>query len=140
MALLHSSGTTTYAKLRSLVYPMMAVTTDATAGVKTYTAAEILGGLILRDANGAARSDVMPSASALVAYILGCEVGTSFEFTVRNTAAGAFALTMTAGAGITISGTATIAQSNSKRFVGVVTSITEGSEAVTVYSLGTVVT
>lgn len=115
------------------------VTTDSTAGARTYTAAELLGGLILRDPNGGARNDVTPTAALIVAGIAGAVVGSSFEFTIRNTADAAETVTVTAGAGVTLSGTMTIAQSNSKRFLAVCTNVGGGTEAVTVYSLGTVV-
>ena len=115
------------------------VTTDSTAGAKTYTAAELIGGLILRDPNGAARSDVTPSAAALVAGFAGGIVGSSFEFTIRNTADAAETLTLTAGAGVTLSGTMTIAQNNSKKFLCRLDNVTPGSEAVTIYSIGTFV-
>lgn len=115
------------------------VTTDATAGARTYTAAEILGGLILRDPAGGARSDVTPTAALIVAALKNPVVGSSFEFTIRNTADAAETITLTGGTGVTISGTATIAQNNSKRFQAVCTNVTASSEAVTVYSLGTVV-
>lgn len=116
-----------------------AVATITTADAVTYTAAQVLGGLILRDCAGGARSDVTPTAAQIVAGSAGCIVGTSFEFTIRNTSDAAETLTITAGAGVTLSGTMTIAQSNSKRFLAVITSITAASEAVTLYSLGTVV-
>lgn len=113
------------------------VTTEATAGAVTYTAAEFLGGLILRDPAGAGRSDVTPTAALLYAE-LGSPaniVGASFEFTIRNTADAAETITLTAGTGVTLSGTMTIAQNNSKRFRAVFTA----QDAVTLYSLGTVV-
>jgi hypothetical protein len=67
-------------------------------------------------------------------------VGTSFVFTIRNTSAGAFTITVTAGTGGTVSGTATIAQNNTKSFLVVFTNVTPGTEAFTIYSLGTVTT
>lgn len=115
------------------------VTTDTTAGAKTYTAAELIGGLILRDPAGANRSDVTPTAALIVAGASGAIVGRSFEFTIRNTADAAETITVTAGAGVTLSGTMTIAQNNSKRFLAVLTNVGSGTEAVTIYSLGTVV-
>lgn len=111
------------------------VTTEETADAVTYTAAELLGGLILRDPAGGARSDVTPTAALIIAAITQAGVGNSFEFTIRNTADGAETITLTAGTGVTLSGTMTIAQNNSKRFLCVVTS----STTVTIYSLGTVV-
>jgi len=115
------------------------VTTDATAGAKTYTAAELLGGLILRDPAGANRSDVSPTAALIVAGFAGGVVGSSFEFTIRNTADAAETITLTEGAGATLSGTMTIAQNNSKRFLCRLDDVGSGTEAVTIYSLGTTV-
>jgi hypothetical protein len=115
------------------------VTTDATAGVKTYTAAELIGALILRDPAGGNRSDVTPTAAAIVAGFAGGIVGSSFECTIRNTADAAETITLTAGAGVTLSGTMTIAQNNSKRFLCRLDNVGSGTEAVTIYSLGTVV-
>ncbi len=115
------------------------VTTDATAGAKTYTAAELIGGLILRDPAGGSRNDVSPTAALIVAGFAGGIVGSSFEFTIRNTADAAETITLTAGAGVTLSGTMTIAQNNSKRFLCRLDNVGSGTEAVTIYSLGTVV-
>ena len=114
------------------------VTSKTTAAAVTYTAAELVGGLILRDPNGGARSDVTPTAAQIVGAIAGCITGSSFEFTIRNTADGDEPITLTAGTGVTLSGTMTIAQNYSRNFLAVVTDATSGSEAVTIYSLGTV--
>lgn len=111
------------------------VTTTATAGAVTFTAAEVLGGLILRDPAGAGRADLLPTAASLITELGEPGVGTSFEFTIRNTADAAETITVTTNTGLTLSGTMTIAQNNSKRFLAVVTSAT----TITVYSLGTVV-
>jgi len=111
------------------------VSTITTAGVATYTAAQLLGGLILRDPAGGDRSDVTPTAALIIAAIHQAGAGSSFEFTIRNTADDAEAITVTAGTDVTLSGTMTIAQNNSKRFLCVVTAAT----TVSIYSLGTVV-
>lgn len=115
------------------------VTTEATAGAVTYTAAVLVGGMILRDPAGAGRSDVTPTAAQIVSELTGAIATSSFEFTIRNTADAAETITLTAGSGVTLSGTMTIAQNNSKRFLAVVTDAGSGTEAVTIYSLGTVV-
>lgn len=114
------------------------VTTDATADNLTYTAAQLLGGLIIRDP-GANRSDVSPTAALMVAAVKGAKVGDSFEFIIRNTAGADETITMTAGTGFTLSGTMTIGQNNSKRFLVRLDNVTSGSEACTMYSLGTIV-
>lgn len=131
--------TSTFPAINDAVASATTVTTDATAGARTYTAAELVGGLILRDCGGSSRSDVSPAASAIVGAISGAIVGSSFEFTIRNTSDAAETITLTAGSGVTLSGTMTIAQNNSKRFLVVCDNVTGSSEAVTIYSLGTVV-
>lgn len=128
-----------YPGITQVAWQRAVVTTEATAEAVTYTIAQLLGGLILRDPNGGARADLLPAPAAIVAGIAGCVVGSSFEFTIRNTADAAETITLTANGASTVSGTATIAQNNSKRFLGVVTNIGSGTEAVVVYSLGTVV-
>ena len=115
------------------------ITTKTTAGDVTYTAAELVGGMILRDPAGGARADLFPTAAAIVAGIQGAVVGSSLEITIRNTADAAETITMTTNTGLTLSGTMTIAQNNSKRFLAVCTNVGSGTEAVTIYSLGTVV-
>lgn len=114
-------------------------TTITTAGAGTYAAAEILGGIILRDPAGASRTDTTHTAAQLVAACPGAVVGSTFELVVRNTADAAETITVQGGTGVTISGTATIAQNNSKLFYGVFTNVTGSSEAVTLYSVGTFV-
>ncbi len=113
--------------------------TLTTAGALTYTAGQVLAGLILRDPNGAARTDTTPTAALLVAAVPGAMNGSSFRFTIRNDADAAETITVAAGTGGTTSGTMTIAQSNSKEFLVRFTRVDSGNEAYTIYSLGTVV-
>jgi hypothetical protein len=113
------------------------VTTDTTAGDETYSAAEMLGGLILRDPNGAGRSDTTDTAANIVAAFPNAIVGSSFQFTVRNTADAAETITLGGGTGVTTSGTMTIGQNNSKTFLVRLDNVTSSSEACTIYSLGT---
>ena len=122
-----------------LVSRLMTVTTEATAAAVTYSAAALAGGLILRNTNGANRADLVPTAANLLAAIPGAQVGQAVEFAIRNTAGAAETITLTTNTGMTMSGTMTIAQNNTKKFVAVFTNVTAASEAATVYSLGTVV-
>lgn len=117
--------------------PNVTVSTLTTAGAVTYTAAQLLGGLVLRDPNGSARTDVLPTAELLIAAIPGVAVGASFECDLRNTADASETITVSAGTGGTTSGTMTVAQNNGKRFRIVVTDATVGEAAYTIYSLGT---
>lgn len=112
------------------------VSTVTTAGAVTYSVTQLLGGLVLRDPNGAGRTDIAPTAAQIITALNKPTVGASFEFIIRNTADDAETITLGGSpAGITYSGTMTIAQNNTKKFLAVVTSPT----AVTIYSLGTVV-
>ena len=109
------------------------VTTDATAGARTYTAAELIGGLLLRDPAGGNRSDVTPTAALIVAGIAGCVVGSGFEFVIKNTADADETLTLTGGATVTMSGAVKIGYGQSRRFLAIVTNATPAAEAVTIY-------
>lgn len=113
------------------------VTTKTTASAVTFTAAEVAGGLILRDPNGLGRADILPTVASLYTELATPVkvAGLTFDFTIRNTADAAETITLTTNTGWTLSGTMTIAQNNSKTFRVVFTSAT----AATVYSLGTIV-
>jgi hypothetical protein len=119
---------------RGMILQRNPVTTVNTAAAVTLTPAMLASGLILRDPNGASRTDVAPDATSLYEYFKNPEVGSSFEFTIRNIAGGAFTITIGGTpTGVTYNGNMTIAQNNSKRFKVVFTSPT----TYTLYSLGT---
>jgi hypothetical protein len=106
----------------------------ATAGDETYTATQLLGGLITRDTAGAPRADTLPAAADLVAAITGAAVGDSFDFIYHNNSGAANASTLTApDAAVTIVGTAAIAQNEIKRITVVITNVTAAAEAYSVY-------
>lgn len=124
-----------------------AAVTKSTAGNVTLTAAEFFSGIYLRDCNGGPRTDTTPTAAQLQAMFVGTGpgagnkgpvVGSCFDLHVRNTSGAANTLTIAGGTGVTISGTATIAQSNCKDFLCVFTAV-GASPAVTMYSTGTAV-
>lgn len=114
---------------------------EATVGDVQFTPAELFAGLILRDPNGGARADKVPSAAHLIAAMgPAAFVGASFEITIQNDANAAETITLTAnGADTTLSGTMTIAQNYNARFLVVLTNVAAGTEAYTVYDLGTAV-
>ena len=122
--------------------------TLSAAGPLTYTTDQVLGGLILRDCNGAGRTDTLPDATALLGLLKGSiqpsspggrvpPVGVTVYLIIRNTSGGAFSITVAAGAGGSISGTATIAQNNTKEFAIVFTDVRDGNATYIAYSLGT---
>lgn len=110
------------------------VTVTAETATATLTAAELLGGFIDGTPTAAA-TYTLPTAALMFAALNQGGVGNAIEFTIKNSAAGAYTITVAAGTGGTEKGTMTIAQNNSKRFMLIVTS----STTYDVYSLGTVV-
>lgn len=114
-------------------------TSDATVGARTYTAAEILGGLIVRDPNGASRSDVLPTAALLVAAVPNAAIGDVIYCKIINGADAAETITIGAGAGggFDVNQTAAarvIPQNSTKELAIRLTNVTLSSEAYVVYA------
>lgn len=112
------------------------IDTDATAGANTYTAAEILKGILLRDPAGADRSDVLPTAALMVAAVPDAYVGQTIEFAMINNADADEVVTVTAGAGGTLAPTSiTLGRNQSKKFILTFTNVGAATEAYTVYDV-----
>ena len=105
-----------------------------TAGNVAYTAAQVYNGTILRDPNGANRTDTFPTAASLIALINDAVDNISFTFRIVNTATVYEYITLAAGTGITITGKDTVGEGEVAHFVAVVTSV--GSNTVTIYNVG----
>jgi len=105
-----------------------------TAGVETYTIAQLLTGFIRRDPTGAVRADLLPTAALIVAGIEGVFVGATFDFTISNEGSAGEVITVTTAAGLTLSGTMTIDGGDQRRFRAEVTGVT--TPTVVVRSLG----
>jgi predicted RecA/RadA family phage recombinase len=110
----------------------------ATVGAATYTAAQILGGIIVRDTNGAARSDTLPTAALLVAAMPGVKVGDVVRCQIINGADAAEVLTILVGAGGAFDANQTaasqvIGQNVSKTLTIRFTNVTAASEAYVAY-------
>jgi ABC-type Fe3+ transport system substrate-binding protein len=92
---------------------------------------------IIRGVPTAAATYTTATAAAIVAAIGGdCAIGTTFMVVVINASAGANTITIAGGTGVTVSGVATVVQNASKEFLGRVTAVAAGSEAITLYGLG----
>lgn len=108
----------------------------APTATATLTAADSYN-TIIRGVPTAAATYTTATAAAIVAAIGGdCAVGTTFMVVVLNASAGANTITIAGGSGVTVSGVATVVQSASKVFLGRVTAVGSGSEAITLYGLG----
>lgn len=141
MSIQNQTVTQTFPRLQSLLYPTITVNSIAVTSANTpllATYAQILGGLLIVDTQDAGTL-TMPAAATLAAQIPALQVGTAFEFIIRNS--GDSTLTVAGGTGGTMSGTATIATANTKRFLAVCTNAGSGPNftgaTFTYYSLGT---
>jgi hypothetical protein len=114
----------------------LTVSTISTAGADTWTIAKMRGGLILRDCNGANRSDVTPTAAAIVGGVPNAAVNDTFLVHVINITGAAYTVTVTAGANVTlVPATVTIAQNENATLLVRLTNVTGASETVTIYSM-----
>ena len=103
----------------------------------TLSAAQSVNSLVVMTP-GAARNVTTATAAAIVAELgSGVRIGTTFSITLRNQAAATHAMTLVGGTGVTLDAdnTNTAAAASTRQFIGRVTGVASGSEAVTVYSL-----
>lgn len=115
-----------------------------TAGNVTFTVTQVLNGTIMRECNGANRTDILPTAQQIVAqlnsltvYSSVAQIGMSIPLTIMNTSTGAFTEQITMGTGgtaVTANVQTPIAQNTSKSFTIILTNVTPGSEAYSVYA------
>ncbi|MCK4340284.1 MAG: hypothetical protein KAY37_01000 [Phycisphaerae bacterium] len=110
-------------------------TQTAKIATATLTIAELLTKIIDGTPTGAA-TYTLPTAALLVAGIIDCKVGDSFEFLVNNKSSGANTITVAAGSGGTADGTLTVAQNVIRAFRIIVTNVTGSSEAYFAYGIG----
>jgi len=110
---------TAYPKIGNMIVPSGGTPTEiTTAGAATYTAAQVLSGLIYRDPSGGSRSDTLPTISSLLAALPEPKVGDYIDFVVTNGADAAETITVSPGTGGTLTSGCinTIAQNAQRRF------------------------
>lgn len=112
------------------------ISTINTAGNVTYSATQMFSGIITRDPNGASRTDTTATAAQIVAEMNNPVVGSSFHFTLDNSADADETVTILTGLGVTIEGSSSVDQGGHRTYNVVVTNVTLLSEAVTMYDLG----
>ena len=116
-----------------------APTSNATAGALTITAAMLLAGILVRDPNGAGRTDTLDTAANIVAAVPDAKVGDVISLLIVNGADAAEAITLQGGTGGTFDANQTaasrvIAQNSSKVIRVRLTNVTAGSEAYVIYA------
>jgi len=130
-------------------YGERTVTSLATAGAGTYTAAHLLGGLIVRDCAGAGRTDTTSTAALLVTALgVAAEVGSFVDCIVVNDSDADEAITLAGGVGCTLDVTsgaggargtlsdAVIPYGQYARLLFVFSNVTAAAEACAVYCIG----
>ncbi len=98
----------------------------------TLTAAQMIDSSMFKITPSAARALTTATAAQLVAGCKGCQVGTAFDFSIACLAA--FAVTLGAGAGVTLVGSG-VTNSSSGSFRAVFTNVGSGTEAVTIHRI-----
>lgn len=96
---------------------------------QTISAGMIVAGYTLRWGQGSSASDTLDTAANIVAAIPNCVAGTAFVWRYGNQ--GAFTQTLTAGTGITLNGTATVAAGTWREFFGYVSSMSPAAIVMT---------
>jgi hypothetical protein len=94
---------------------------STTEGAVTLSVAEFINGAYFQTGTPGAVTKTTPTAAAIVAAIIGCAVGTTFEFILVNDGDGT--LTVGAGDSVTLSGTATVLAAKNRVFKGIVTDV-----------------
>ena len=97
-------------------------TTISANSDQTYTAAQVVGGYIVRS-NGTTRTDTTPTGTQLSAAVPSLGVGSSFDLIINSTGAGD--VTLAGGTGVTIVGGPTVTAGA----VGVVRFVKTGTNA-----------
>ena len=91
-----------------------------TAGAGTYTAANLLTGLITRDPNGAGRTDTTATAEEIIAAFAAVNLLTNDYdeafFILKNTADANETITLAGGTGVTLKGALTVGQNMTSKF------------------------
>lgn len=122
---------------KNMVHGLSVFTKTKTTSI-TFTADQILGGLIIYDPSSGSSNATMPTAEDLIAAMGSkVEVGMSFDFDLKHGGSTSEVITLVAGTGNTLL-PATIAYDGLEvvRMRALITNVTDGSEAVTYYSLG----
>src|SRR5947209_3280513 len=132
-AAVYDNGIVRMPQQGDLIANSEAILSNATAGALSITGAMLASGILSRSGPGAGYIDTFPAASDLVASLMGAgsfvgtgafsaqgvQPGLSFRFRIINTVA--FANTVAAGAGGTLSGVTTVAASSFRDYLVTIT-------------------
>jgi hypothetical protein len=105
------------------------------AGTGSLTAQQMKNGIILRDPDGANRTDTTASATDIVNSIVDAVDGTTYNFFMKNIDAGSLAVTLQPGTGVTFDVPIVIQAGEVKSMLVRITNAT--TPAVTIFTLST---
>ena len=119
----------------------LTITTVNTVGATTYSAANIVNGIIYRNTQtSGTTTDSLPTAAQIVAAS-NASVGTTLTFSIKNISADyTNIVTFTPGAGITVGSSQNIFAGYQYSAIMIVTNVTLGSEALTIYTVSNSIT
>lgn len=115
------------------------VSTIAAAATVTLTARQMLGGMILHNADAGGTATTTATAAELVAAYNGVTTNSSALLIIRNTG-GAGTITISGGTGVTFGDTDTVATGDTGIYLLSFTNTVPGSEAVTMYTIASALT
>ena len=107
---------TTDGNTSELTLGVQAAPQTATA-TATLTAAQITGGLLVANPSASAATYTLPNVTATEAIVTNAKVDSTFELNIVNLGTSSGALTIAAGTGWTIVGSATVAITSSARYL-----------------------
>lgn len=119
--------------LDAIVAATTRVYNSITTSSPTFTAAQFVNGIISLSGQTAAQSPVPPTASAIVAAIPNCQIGSAFEVIIINAHTSSGAATLQVASGVTLVGTVAIPITKTQVFRGIVTNV--NTPAVVMYGL-----
>lgn len=79
----------------------------------TLTAAQVTGGMLVANPSTSAATYTLPTAALIDAVVANAKVGSTFDLVIVNLGTSSGALTISAGTGLTLSGSATVAVTSS---------------------------
>lgn len=107
---------TTDGNTSELTLGVQAAPQTATA-TATLTAAQITGGLLVANPSASAATYTLPTVALTEAVVTNAKVDSTFELNIVNLGTSSGALTIAAGTGWTIVGSATVAITSSARYL-----------------------
>lgn len=115
----------------------IAFNSDATAGPLVITAAKTVNAILSRDGGATNRADTTDTAAAMVALLPGAVVGATFRFFYKNASVTDGQInTLSAGAGVTITGNANVVAGRVQEYIARVTNV--GTPALTLYAVNSI--